>query len=111
MNPAGKVAIVTGRGRGSAGRRPWRSWPRVIHVALAGRRPEALEETVARAGPDGTRALAVPTDVTDPSSVRAAVRADRPGLRPPRRPVQQRRVGCARGPARGPLDRGLAKGG
>ena len=38
---------------------------------LAGRRPEALAETVARAGSDSSLALAVPTDVTDPKSVAA----------------------------------------
>jgi NAD(P)-dependent dehydrogenase (short-subunit alcohol dehydrogenase family) len=40
-------------------------------VVLAGRRREALEQTVAEAGPAGARALAVPADVSDPSSVRA----------------------------------------
>ncbi len=40
-------------------------------VVLAGRRPEALAETVAQAGPNGHLALAVPTDVTDAESVRA----------------------------------------
>jgi NAD(P)-dependent dehydrogenase (short-subunit alcohol dehydrogenase family) len=40
-------------------------------VVLAGRRSAALEQTVAAAGTDGTRALAVPTDVSDPSSVDA----------------------------------------
>src|SRR5262249_29793420 len=40
-------------------------------VVLAGRRREALEQTVAEAGLDGTRALAVPADVSDPASVRA----------------------------------------
>jgi NAD(P)-dependent dehydrogenase (short-subunit alcohol dehydrogenase family) len=39
-------------------------------VVLTGRRPAALEQTVAAAGPDGARALAVPTDVSDPASVR-----------------------------------------
>jgi NAD(P)-dependent dehydrogenase (short-subunit alcohol dehydrogenase family) len=40
-------------------------------VVLAGRRREALEETAALAGPDRTRALAVPSDVSDPASVSA----------------------------------------
>ena len=40
-------------------------------VVLAGRRPEALAETVAQAGLNGHLALAIPTDVTDPESVRA----------------------------------------
>ena len=38
---------------------------------LAGRRLEALEQTIAEAGPAAGRALAVPTDVGDPASVRA----------------------------------------
>jgi NAD(P)-dependent dehydrogenase (short-subunit alcohol dehydrogenase family) len=40
-------------------------------VALAGRRADALAESVKLAGADGARALAVPTDVTSPESVRA----------------------------------------
>ena len=38
-------------------------------MALAGRRLEALEETVRLAGPDGSRTVAVSTDVSDPESV------------------------------------------
>ena len=40
-------------------------------VVLAGRRRDPLEQTAALAGPAATRALAVPTDVTDPASVSA----------------------------------------
>jgi NAD(P)-dependent dehydrogenase (short-subunit alcohol dehydrogenase family) len=40
-------------------------------VALAGRRKEPLAQVVAEAGPAASRALAVPTDVSDPESVRA----------------------------------------
>ena len=40
-------------------------------VVLAGRRADALKQTAAEAGPAGSRALAVPTDVSDPASVRA----------------------------------------
>jgi NAD(P)-dependent dehydrogenase (short-subunit alcohol dehydrogenase family) len=40
-------------------------------VALAGRRKEPLEETVAEAKSSGSRALVVPTDVGDPAAVRA----------------------------------------
>jgi NAD(P)-dependent dehydrogenase (short-subunit alcohol dehydrogenase family) len=40
-------------------------------VALAGRRPEPLQATVAEAEKAGARAIAVPTDVADPASVRA----------------------------------------
>jgi hypothetical protein len=40
-------------------------------VVLAGRRRDPLEQTAALAGPAASRALAVPTDVTDPASVSA----------------------------------------
>ena len=40
-------------------------------VALAGRRKDALDKAVAEAGPAGARALAVPSDVSDPASVAA----------------------------------------
>ena len=40
-------------------------------MALAGRREDALQESIAEAGADGARALAVPTDVSDPTSVAA----------------------------------------
>ena len=40
-------------------------------VALAGRRADALAQAIKEAGPDGARALAVPTDVADPASVHA----------------------------------------
>jgi len=40
-------------------------------VVLAGRRAAMLEETVRQAGSRATRAIAVPTDVSDPASVAA----------------------------------------
>ena len=46
-------------------------------VALAGRRADRLEEALRASGVDGTRAIAVPTDVTDPSSVRGLFEATR----------------------------------
>ncbi len=46
-------------------------------VVLAGRRAALLEQTVKTAGPHGTPALAVPTDVSDPASVRALFTATR----------------------------------
>jgi NAD(P)-dependent dehydrogenase (short-subunit alcohol dehydrogenase family) len=40
-------------------------------VALAGRRADGLERTIQEAGADRSQAIAVPSDVTDPDSVRA----------------------------------------
>ena len=66
-----KVAIVTGAGSG-IGRESALALLRAGYgVALAGRRAERLEETVKAAGETGSRALAVPTDVAEPESIRA----------------------------------------
>ena len=67
----GKVAIVTGAGSGIGRSSALALLKDGWIVALAGRRADALEETVKRAGADGQRALAVPTDVADPESVKA----------------------------------------
>ena len=65
-----KVAIITGAGSG-IGRETALALLRAGYaVALAGRRAERLEETVQAAGEAGSRALAVPTDVSDPDSIR-----------------------------------------
>ena len=66
-----KVAVVTGAGTGIGRAAALALLGDGYHVALAGRREAPLEETVQRAGPDGSRALAVPTDVSSPDSVRA----------------------------------------
>ena len=66
---AGKVAIVTGGGTGIGRAAALALLGGGWRVAVAGRRPEPLDELVAQAGPD--RALAVPTDVADPASVAA----------------------------------------
>jgi NAD(P)-dependent dehydrogenase (short-subunit alcohol dehydrogenase family) len=72
-----KIALVTGAGSG-IGRAASLALLREGHsVVLAGRRAEALEQTVALAGPDRSRVLAVPTDVSDPASVRALFEATR----------------------------------
>jgi NAD(P)-dependent dehydrogenase (short-subunit alcohol dehydrogenase family) len=71
MTSAGKVAIVTGAGSGIGRAAALALLREGYSVVLAGRRPEALERTVAQAAADAARALAVPTDVTDPESVRA----------------------------------------
>ena len=64
-----KIAIVTGAGSGIGKASALALLKDGGTVALAGRRADALAETVAAAGPDGDRALAVPTDVTDSASV------------------------------------------
>src|SRR5690349_7866138 len=70
MNSHGQVAIVTGAGSGIGRATALALLREGYSVALAGRRPDALAETAALAGEAGPRALAVPTDVTDPASVR-----------------------------------------
>ncbi|WPZ35310.1 SDR family oxidoreductase [Thalassobaculum sp. OXR-137] len=66
-----KSAIVTGAGSGIGKRSALALLKAGWSVALAGRRADALEETKKEAGADGDRALAVPTDVTDPAAVKA----------------------------------------
>lgn len=64
-----KIAIVTGAGSGVGRAVAVALGAAGYAVALAGRRLEALEETVA--GMPGADTLCLPTDVTDPDSVRA----------------------------------------
>ncbi len=71
MGPFDKVAIVTGAGTGIGRQVALALLGEGYSVALAGRRAGPLEETVTAAGAAGPRALAVPTDVSDPASVRA----------------------------------------
>ena len=71
MSALGKVAIVTGAGTGIGKSAALALLEEGYAVALAGRRAELLEAVVAEAGPAAPRALAVPTDVSDPESVRA----------------------------------------
>jgi NAD(P)-dependent dehydrogenase (short-subunit alcohol dehydrogenase family) len=66
-----KVAIVTGAGSGIGRASAIALLDAGYHVALAGRREDALQQTIAEAGEAGSRGLAVPTDVRDPSSVKA----------------------------------------
>ncbi|MPY74767.1 MAG: SDR family NAD(P)-dependent oxidoreductase [Alphaproteobacteria bacterium] len=71
MSSRTKFAVVTGAGSG-IGRSVSLALLEVGYsVALAGRRKEALEETAGLAGKDGSRALPVPTDVTDAKSIAA----------------------------------------
>jgi NAD(P)-dependent dehydrogenase (short-subunit alcohol dehydrogenase family) len=66
-----KVAIVTGAGSGIGKAVSLALLKDGYRVALAGRRQDALDKTVAEAGEAGARALAVSTDVANPESVRA----------------------------------------
>src|SRR3954452_17714888 len=66
-----KVAIVTGAGSGVGRAVSIALLNEGYAVALAGRRSDALAETIAEAGVTGELALAVPTDVGDPDAVRA----------------------------------------
>jgi NAD(P)-dependent dehydrogenase (short-subunit alcohol dehydrogenase family) len=65
-----KVAIVTGAGSGVGRAVTLALLGAGYHVALAGRRQDALDETIAQAGDGSSRALAVPTNVGDPEAVR-----------------------------------------
>jgi NAD(P)-dependent dehydrogenase (short-subunit alcohol dehydrogenase family) len=71
MSSNGKVAIVTGAGSGIGKATALALLADGYSVALAGRRADALERAVNDAGAAAARALAVPTDVSDPASVRA----------------------------------------
>ena len=66
----GRVAIVTGGGSGIGRAAALALLGAGWRVAVAGRRIEPLQETIADSGA-GARGLPVPTDVTDPASVEA----------------------------------------
>ena len=70
MSVPKKVAIVTGAGSGVGKAAALALVRDGWAVVLAGWRPEALAQVAAEAGQLGAPALAVPTDVTDPASVR-----------------------------------------
>ena len=70
MNSQHKVAIVTGAGSGIGKAVALALLKEGYSVALAGRRADRLDEAVRESGA-GPRALAVPTDITDPEAVRS----------------------------------------
>ena len=72
-----RIAIVTGAGSGIGRASAIALLHAGYHVVLAGRREDALRQTIAEAGDAGARALAVPTDVRDAASVKALFEATR----------------------------------
>jgi NAD(P)-dependent dehydrogenase (short-subunit alcohol dehydrogenase family) len=71
MSSSPKVAIVTGAGSGIGKAVATAFLNTGYRVVLAGRRQELLEKAVSEAGATKANALAVPTDVANPESVRA----------------------------------------
>ncbi|MCU0869560.1 MAG: SDR family oxidoreductase [Burkholderiales bacterium] len=69
--PQDRVAIVTGAGTGIGKSVALALLADGYRVALAGRRPEPLAEAIAEAKVASGRALAIPTDVSQPASVEA----------------------------------------
>ena len=75
MTTSVKVAVITGAGSGIGRAATVGFLGAGYAVVLAGRREDALQETVAEAGEGGSRALVVPTDVTNAASVQALFEA------------------------------------
>jgi NAD(P)-dependent dehydrogenase (short-subunit alcohol dehydrogenase family) len=71
MSSSPKVAVVTGAGTGIGKAAAVALSKEGYRVAFAGRRREPLEQAIAEAAAPAGAALAVPTDVSDPASVRA----------------------------------------
>ncbi|MGX5736960.1 SDR family oxidoreductase [Bosea thiooxidans] len=71
MSAHNKVAIITGAGSGVGRAVAIAFLKDGYRTVLAGRRADALEETITLSGVDKSRALAVSTDVTDKASVEA----------------------------------------
>ena len=71
MTENDRIAVVTGAGSGLGREVTHALLGAGYRVALAGRREEALRETLAGAGVAPDRAIAVPTDVADRDAVAA----------------------------------------
>lgn len=69
MNSSTRIALVTGAGSGIGRATSIAFWREGYAVVLAGRRVEVLEATAALA-PAASQTLIVPTDVSDPASVK-----------------------------------------
>ncbi len=71
MAPSDRIAIVTGAGTGIGKAVALALLQTGYSVVLAGRRKELLEAAAVEGRASGRRTLVVPTDVSDPASVRA----------------------------------------
>ena len=71
MTAKNKYALITGAGSGIGRYSALALLKDGWHVALSGRRVDALDETVAMAGSDGARELPIPSDVSSPAGVAA----------------------------------------
>jgi NAD(P)-dependent dehydrogenase (short-subunit alcohol dehydrogenase family) len=69
MDRSGKIAVVTGAGRGIGRAVAIALLKEGYSVVLAGRKAETLEETAGESGADASRILVVPADVGKPDSV------------------------------------------
>jgi NAD(P)-dependent dehydrogenase (short-subunit alcohol dehydrogenase family) len=70
MNPHNRVAVVTGAGTGIGKAATLALLNDGYRVVLAGRRRDVLEQTAREAGLAASRALTIPSDVTDPAAVK-----------------------------------------
>ena len=70
MSSQSKVAVVTGAGSGIGRASALALLKAGYCVTLTGRRQQALEESIAAAGGDASRALACPADISRPDQVR-----------------------------------------
>lgn len=78
----GRVALVTGAGRGIGQAIAVTLAEAGAHVAVASRTREQVEETAAQVEKHGRKALPLPTDVTDPAQVEEMVARAVAGLGP-----------------------------
>jgi len=70
MSSQSRTAVITGAGSGIGKASTISLLNEGFSIVLAGRRIEALEAVIAEAGVSGNQAIAVPTDVGDPESVK-----------------------------------------